>query len=257
MAWEAKRWARIGAMLLALGAVAGAGAAPEEIQVYLDDKEAPGGISVDWHNNYVLSGRSSPAYPGEQPPAEVYRLTPELNVGLTDTLEYGLYVLTSRNREGDWHANGVKMRLKYIAPHDEKQGLFWGVNIEAGKSDLAIEPYPWNAELKGIVGTHSGPWTFGLNLNLDSSLDRHAGPVDADIDIKVNYALTAKTQLGVESYNELGPLSHFDAWSRNGKTIFAVVDTEVAGLALDAGLGRGTNGNSDRWTLKFILNTPF
>lgn len=256
MSGRAIRKVRAGATLLALFVVAGARAAPEEIQVYLDDKEAPGGMSVDWHNNYVASGRSLASYAGEQPPAQVYRFTPELNVGLTDTLEYGLYVLTTRNREGGWHANGVKMRLKYIAPHDEKEGLFWGANIEAGRSDLAIESHPWNAELKGIVGTHIGPWTFGLNLNLDSSLSRQAGPVEADVDIKLNFALTGKTQIGVESFNQLGPLSHFDAWSRNSKTIYAVVDTEVAGLALNAGLGRGANGNSDRWTLKFILSTP-
>jgi len=245
-----------GAAVFSIGIAGLACAAPEEIQVYLDDKEAPGGISIDWHNNDVLSGRSSPAYPGEQAPAHVYRLTPELNYGLTETLEYGLYVLTTRDQLGSWHANGVKMRIKYIAPHDPQKGFFWGLNLEAGKSDLAIEPMPSNAELKGIVGAHTGSWTLGLNLNLDRSLDRHAGPVDNDVDIKVNYAVTPKTQFGVEAYNELGPISHLNGWSDGSRTIFAVVDTEVSGLALNAGLGRGMNKASDRWTLKFILNTP-
>lgn len=85
---------------------------------------------------------------------------------------------------------------------------------------------------------------------------RHAGPVEADVDIKLSFALAGKTQLGVESYNALRALSHLDAWSRNSKTIYTVVDTELAGYALNAGIGRGLNGDSDRWTFKFILSTP-
>ena len=232
-------------------------AAPEEIQVYLDDKEDPGKFSVDWHNNDVLSGRSVPAYPGEQPPAGTYRLTPELNFGLTDTLELGLYLLSSHDAQGTWHGDGAKARIKYIAPHDKDQGLFWGLNLELGRSSLAVDPKPWNAEVKGILGLHAGPWTLATNLNVDGSLNPKGGPLTAELDFKANYALTAKTQAGLESYNELGPLSHFSALSRNSKTLFAVVDTELAGLALNAGIGRGLTTDSDRWTLKFILNTPF
>ena len=70
-------------------------AAPEEIQVYLDDLRAPGQLGVDVHNNFVVSGRSTPDYPGEQAPAKVYRLTPEFAYGLSKTTELGLYLLLS------------------------------------------------------------------------------------------------------------------------------------------------------------------
>ena len=244
-------------MLLGLAVPVVAAAAPEEIQVYLDDKEGPGKTSVDWHNNLAVSGRSTPDYPGERPPAHVYRLTPELNVGWTDTLELGLYVLTSRDPGGDWHGDGAKVRLKYIAPHDTSQGLYGGLNLEVGKSALAVQPLPWEGELKGILGWRNRQWTLGVNLNLDGSLDRKGGPVTADLDVKVSRVLTEKTQIGVESYNELGPLSHLQSAGRNSKTLFAVVDTDVAGFDLNAGLGRGLTTESDRWTLKFILSTPF
>ena len=233
-----------------------ANAASEEIQVYLDDKEAAGDVSLDWHNNYVFSGRSTPEYFGQRPPEHVYRLTPELNIGLSDTLELGVYVLTSRDTEGGLNGDGGKVRLKYIAPHDS-EGMFWGVNLEVGNQTLAVAPKPWNAELKGILGWHLGPWTIGTNLNADCALGEGGGPVTAELDIKANYAIREKTQIGLESYNELGPLGHFQSLGSNNKTLYAVIDTEVGGYGVNAGIGRGINAVSDQWILKFIVNTKF
>jgi hypothetical protein len=231
-------------------------AAPEEIQVYLDDKEEPGNYSIDWHNNYVWSGRSSPQYAGERPPEGVYRLTPEFNLGLTKTLEFGSYLLSSRTSDGDVMFDGVKVRLKYIAPHEEV-GLYWGANLEVGKEDRASAPQPWNAELKAIIGWRGGPWTIGWNLNADTSLESRAGPVVADLDMKMSYTLTPKTALGIESYNDLGPFSHPQPINVGSKVVYAVIDTAIAGMDLNAGIGRGLTHDSDQWTLKFILTTRF
>lgn len=233
-----------------------ANAASEEIQVYLDDKEAPGDVSIDWHNNYVFSNRLAPEYAGQRPSEHVYRLTPEINIGLTDTLEFGIYLLTSHDAEGGLNGDGGKLRLKYIAPH-ESEGMFWGVNLEMGKQALAVAPKPWNAELKGILGWHLGPWTLGANISAESAMDVRGGPVTGGLDIKANYAITQKTQIGLESYNDLGPLSHFQSLSANSKTMYAVIDTEIGEYGFNAGIGRGLNAVSDQWILKFIVSTKF
>jgi len=243
-------------VVVACAAAGSAWAASEEIQVYLDDKEGPGQLSLDLHNNYVISGRTTPLYVGEQPPNHVYRLTPELNIGLTDTLELGIYFLTTHSAEFGWTGDGAKVRLKYIAPHED-EGPFWGLNLEVGDQALRVSPNPWNAQLKGILGTHSGPWTLGLNLNADTPLNRGFGPTTAALDVKVSHALTGKTQVGFESYNQLGPWTNLDSLSSNSKMLYAVVDTEIAGFDLNAGIGRGLNENSDRWVVKFILGTRF
>lgn len=234
----------------------GALAASEEIQVYLDDKEEAGQLSVDWHNNYVISGRSNPQYLGEQAPDRVYRLTPELNYGLTDTLELGLYLLSALDHQGNLTGEGAKVRLKYIAPHEE-EGLFWGLNLEVGEQATRVSQNPWHGELKGIMGLHDGRWTLGSNLNIDTSLDAHPGSPTADLDFKINYRIVEKTQLGLESYNELGAIHPLDSLNQNSKTLFAVVDTEAMGMDLNAGVGKGLTHASDRWTLKFILGTKF
>jgi hypothetical protein len=232
-------------------------AAPEEIQVYLDDMSKPGKFGVDVHNNYVVSGTEEPAYPGELPPRHVYRLTPEFYYGLTETLELGLYVLTTRGPESGAHLDGGKVRLKYIAPHDPEVGLFWGLNLEVGRTSLRVSELPWNAELKGILGYRTGPWAIAVNPNIDWSLSKHGGPVLASLDGKVAYAIAKETKVGFETYNELGPLSHLQSLSRNSKTLYAVVDQELGGFDLNAGLGRGITQEADRWVMKLIVGKQF
>jgi len=231
-------------------------AASEEIQVYTDDKEEAGHASVDFHNSYVLSGRSTADYAGEQAPNHIYRLTPEFNFGLTDTLELGVYLLSTRATNGDWNGDGYKVRLKYIAPHLE-QGLYWGLNFEMGKQSQAVEQFPRNAELKAILGWNLGKWNVAVNLNSDGSFNSGSGPITEDLDFKVNYSVGEKTQLGLESYNALGSFNHIDSFNTNSKVIYAVVDTEVLGHELNAGIGHGMYDQADQWIVKFIVNSRF
>ena len=135
-----------------------ASAAPEEIQVYIDDMTPPGSFGTDVHNNYVVSGSGTPEYPGAEPPAHVYRLTPEFYYGFSDTIELGLYALTTTQPGGPPNFDGAKVRVKYIAPHDTEQGPFWGANLEIGDTSLRVSPEPWGTELKGIYGYRSEPW---------------------------------------------------------------------------------------------------
>ena len=232
-------------------------AAAEEIQVYMDDLRAPGQLGVDVHNNYVVSGRRLPEYAGERAPGKVYRLTPEFAYGLTRSVELGFYVLTSRGANGELNGDGVKARIKYIAPHDAEVGAFWGANLEVGKTSQRVSENAWNAQVKGIVGYRAGPWTLAVNPNLDWSLGSRAGPVTGAIDIKLNRSLDAKTQVGIESYNELGPVRRLESLRKNAKTIYAVVDREFDGWDLNAGLGRGLTDEADRWTVKFIVGRNF
>ncbi len=239
--------------LLAVSSAQVVHAASEEIQVYLDDKEPAGKLSVDLHNNWVASGDSQSPYPGGVPPVHLYRLTPELNYGLTDTLELGAYALSSY-RVGHSDFDGGKIRLKYIAPHNPHAGAFWGANLEIGRTNLTTNPIPWNGELKAIGGWRGSGWTLGGNLNTDFAISPHAGPTTADVDVKIMKQVVGDTALGIESYNELGAYHHFDALNQNSKTLYATVDTTILGHDLNFGVGRGLTNSSDQWIVKFIIN---
>jgi hypothetical protein len=232
-------------------------AADEEIQVYEDDLSAKGESGVDVHNNFVLSGRATPAYPGEQPPLHVYRLTPEFYYGLTDSLELGLYLLSTHASDGATHMDGEKVRIKYVAPHDHEDGFYWGANLEVGRTQRLVSETPWNAQLKGILGYRYGHWTFVANPNVDWSLSAGGGAAGLSLDMRVAYAVTKETQLAVESYNQLGPVSSLGPLNAYEKQVFAVVDHEFAHFDISAGLGRGYAGDADRYTLKLIVGKHF
>jgi hypothetical protein len=245
------------AATLALHA-AGVSAAAEEVQVYLDDLSAPGQFGLDVHNNFVVKGPRASAYPGETPSHHQFRLTPEFYYGLTPSLELGLYVLTSHSAQGHGGLDGSKLRLKFIAPHDERAGAFWGLNLEIGRTVLAVSEVPWNAQLKGIVGWRGAGWTLGGNANIDWSLSKGGGPPGASLDLKLAHALNEGTQLGLELYSELGPVRRIDAWQRNPKTLYTVLDHELGrDIDLNLGVGRNLTPGGDRWTLKLIVGTHF
>ncbi len=231
--------------------------APEEIQIYLDDLTTPGRFGLDVHNNFVVRGSDTPDYAGARPPDHVYRLTPEFYYGLTPSFELGAYVLTAYDRDRAAHVDGAKLRLKYIAPHDAARGAFWGLNLEVGKSDLAIAERPWNYELKGIVGERIGKWLVALNLNVDSALSSRGGPATIDLDARLGYNVGHSTQIALETYDELGALSSPGGLHDRSHTLYVVVDTDLRVCDLSAGVGRGLTAASDSWVIKAIVGFHF
>jgi hypothetical protein len=154
--------------------------------------------------------------------------------------------------------DGVKLRLKYIAKHDEAQGSFWGANLEIGKTSLRVSEQAWNAELKGIYGYRSGRWTLAVNPNFDWSLSGPGNaPVSFDVDTKIAYKTDAGHQVGLESYNELGPLRNPGHLNQLSQTLYGVIDTQLGKFDLNAGIGRGLTSASDCWLVKFIISTHF
>jgi hypothetical protein len=232
--------------------------AGDEIQVYLDDLTKPGHFGADLHNNFVIQGSRTPDYAGGLAPNHTYRFTPEFYYGLSPTMELGLYLLTTTAPGTGPNYDGQKLRFKYIAPHDETQGSFWGINIEIGKTSHRVSEVPWNAQVKGIYGFRTGPWTVGFNANLDWSLSGSPNsPVAAEFDTKVAYSVKEGLDLGFESYNELGPVRHIGQFNTLGQTLYAVIDADIGKVALNAGIGRGLTAASDRWVLKFILGFQY
>ncbi len=248
----------LGGLVLA-AAAAPAFAAPEEIQVYMDEMGKPGEFGLDLHNNYVAEGRRIPAYAGEETPRGTYRFTPEFALGLTDNLELGAYVLTTLDSHGAYRVDGEKLRLKFIAPKTEHQDWWWGANFEIGKVQRHLDINPWNAELKAIYGWRRGRWTVAGNTNFDWAVSGPArGPVSIEQDIKVSWAVKKDFNLGIETYDGLGDADHLGGrYGDLDHVIYAVADTSWRGFDLNLGVGRGlTRATEDRWVLKAIVGVP-
>lgn len=236
------------------GAVA---AAPEEIQVYMNEMNQPGEFGLDVHVNYVTAGAALPDYPGAQASRHALRVTPEFSYGLTRSLELGAYVLGTRDADNQYRVGGEKLRIKFI-PTTADDPLFYGANLEIGRVERRFDENPWNGELKGILGYKGERWTVAVNANVDFKV---SGPAPAattlELATKVGYKVSDRLQVGMESYDEFGAVRHLDSPFRQGRTTYAVVDTTLSGWDLNVGVGRGSGAASDRWVLKAIVGVPF
>jgi hypothetical protein len=231
--------------------------APEEIQVYLDDLTAPGRFGLDVHNNYAFDSSTMPDYPGARPPDHVYRLTPEFYYGLSASVELGLYVLGAFDRDANPHVDGEKLRIKYAPVRAEPTGIFYGLNVEIGRSGIAVAERPWNIEVKEIVGVRSEHWLAAVNLNEDTSVSPRHGAAALEVDTKLGWRADPKMQFGVELYNEIGSLAHLGYVHESSEMLYGVLDTELGSVDLNLGIGRGLTAGSDGWVAKAIVGFRF
>jgi hypothetical protein len=255
---RADRGALLAAACAALFAATPALAGPEEIQVYMDELDAPGELGLDVHTNYVLSGDQIADYPGEQQSVHRLRITPEFSYGLTRDLELGAYLpLATLDNHGRFGIDGVKFRLKYILPRAERQKWFVGANFEIGRVDHRLDINPYNAELKGIAGVRFGKWTAAANANIDFTVSGPApGPASLEIATKLNYALSPKFALGVENYTGVGEFRALGRFGDSEQASYVTIDTNVGRWDLNLGIGRGYGANPDKWIIKAVIGVP-
>lgn len=232
-------------------------AAPEEIQVYMDELNAPGEVGLDIHNNYVLSGDPALDYQGQQRSLHRYRFTPEWSLGLGHSLELGAYLPLATIDHRTVHADGFKFRLKWLAPRKKGQSWFWGANFEIGRENHRLDQNPWNAELKGIIGARSGKWTAAANANLDFKISGQSrAPASLEIATKLSYAISARTSLGIENYSGAGELRRLGNFSNSEQATYLTADTSLGKWDLNLGIGHGYGKNPDRWIAKAIVSVP-
>ena len=231
-------------------------AAPEEIQVYLDDLNAPGRFGLDVHANLVTTGQALSDYAGEQQSRHRLRITPEFAFGLTQDLEAGLYLpLATIDGAGRIGVDGAKVRLKFIAPKPAGQTWFWGANVEVGVVDRGLDANPWNTEVKGILGRRWGRWTVAVNTNFDVKLSGpEAAPPSLEIATRMTYAVSPIWTVGVESFNGAGELRRLGGLAEH--STFVVVDRSFGRWDLEVGAGAGYGANRAGLILKAIIGVP-
>ena len=249
---------RVAALLFGVAGVC-AHAAPDEIQVYTEELDAPGESGVELHLNQVPSGRTKPTYPGESQSAHRLQVTPEFSYGLTRTLEAGLYLPVAVGPDTGLVDNGIRFRLKFIAPRPPTQKFFWGLNGELGWYARRTSESRRAMEFRPIIGWRDQGWLVSFNPILDVELSGgQSHKPSFDPALKIARAIRGDTMLGVEYYSEFGPLGDFHPARERPTYVYAVIDTAIAaGVDLNFGIGRGSRGAEDRWVLKAIVSMAF
>ena len=241
-------------------------AAPEEIQVYLDEFADPGEFGLDIHSNYV---------PTVQPMAasndrKMLRVTPELSYGITKNLEIAGYWLTSQGPDqstGQWLSDGVKARVKWrpdSSVNASKNGSpwYWAVNFEVGKVNPRFKADQRLGQLKFIGVYKSGRWTLGGNYNLDRALNAASAlGTTSEWDTKMAYRLGGSADkpvsLGFENYGYRGAISGPVSGLNQSRMTFFTADFELAKYEFNVGVGRSFGVTEDKHILKLILGIPF
>jgi hypothetical protein len=232
------------------GSAGPATAAPDEIEVYQDEQQPAGGFGLELHNNFVAAGDRLPPHRGGQASAGAYRLTPEFAYGLGAGWELGVLAPAAVDRTGKAAVGALKTRVRWL---DAPQGRawYWGANLEVGRTGRRFEPDPWNGELRLISGLKTGRWSLAVNPSLEWSF--RGGPAELELASKASYRLGDAFAVGLESYNALGPARRPGRLGDREQMLYATIDAELKGAALNLGVGRGLTGASDRWVLKAVI----
>jgi hypothetical protein len=243
--------------LALLGVTCVASAAPDEIQVYTEELDRPGEFGLEQHLNFVPHGQQVADYPGQMTSHHVAQITPEFSYGLSETLEAGLYVPFAIVPGGDTYLNGLRLRLKYIAPRRDDDPVFYGLNVEVGRDSHRTSTSLSAMELRPIVGYRNTRWLVSFNpiLNMALAADASHEP-QFEPALKLTHRVTGEIRAGLEYYGEYGPLNHMLPGGQRGHTVFAVTDFEAGGWDVNFGIGRGNANAADRWVVKAIVALP-
>ncbi len=247
--------------LLALAALVAASscawAADDEIQVYTDEINKPGELGLELHLNYVTVGSSEREWPQQVPFRRLFRVTPEFSYGLTEKLELGVYVPSTKAPGEDLHVEGAKVRLKYLDAL-EGRAFYWGVNVELGRLALRTVEQHWNAEIRPILGYRTERWHVAFNPRLGIALSDGASRVpEFNPCIRIMRKLADDWAVGVEHYAEYGPVNDVLRPSERAQNTYLVLDGRVAKMEFNVGVGKGWTTPSDRVVFKAILGFSF
>jgi len=239
-------------------------AAPEEIQVYLDEFAGVGEWGLDIHTNFVTSAQTGSTT------RKMLRTTPELSYGINPNWEIAGYWLTSKGPDqgsGALVSDGVKARVKWrpdSSVNAEKNGSpwYWAVNFEIGKLNPRFNPDQRTGELKLIGLYRSGNWTLGANLNFDRALNAGTAlGTTSELDTKLAYRVGGSAekpvQLGLERYAYRGALSGALVGQGKNDMTFLAADFELGKWEVNLGVGRASGVTSDRTLIKAVIGVPF
>ncbi len=246
--------------LLAVFALNAHAALQDEIQVYTDDINQPGEFGLEVHINTTPKGVTTPSYAGEVVNHHGLRVTPEFSMGVTKTVDVGLYLPTVRSAAGDYSAAGIKFRIKWLPLQaQDNGGWFSGINLEVGQVKPEFSESVRSTEVRTIVGWKNKEWLLATNPIFGWDLSTgytHRSP-DFTLASKVARKVSETVALGVEYYNGKGRINHLLPSSLQEKSLYVVLDYEGEPFDFQVGVGKGRTAVTDTWTVKGIVSYPF
>lgn len=235
-------------------------AAPDELQVHLDETTAVGQLSVDVISTYTPSGSKKVTDEGLRATAKLLQFSPEFSYGIGKHSHVGLQLFSAIDTQGRARIDGARASLAMVPfrpDSEDEDGLFVGGIVEAGRLPRTLSVNRADAEVKFIFGYRVGRWLTAVNPEVGLKLaGSGSSSPDLSAKAKLGYAVVRDLMLGIEHYGDLGRLRHAGRLNQQSQQTFAVVDFKRKGIDVNVGIGRGWTLHSDRWTAKAIVSLP-
>ena len=226
-------------------------AAPNEIKVFSDELAAPGESTIETHvNKASRAGRRA----GNQ--AAPLQIMPEYSYGIWKNWELSLQ-LPAAFQQSRLRSEGIRAEIQYVAPHDDDEGFYWGFNIEAARLTRIGDPSIWNLEMIPILGMRMDRWHLIANPGLSQALSGSQKKLGFEPAYKVSYRTDRSASVGVEYYEEAGPIRKMLPADQRYRVLYLAWDGKVGKSDINVGVGRGLNGASDRLVFKAAVEFGF
>jgi hypothetical protein len=226
----------------------------DEIQVYDAEIAKPGVFNLMVHDNFTLDGLKAPRFSGGLIPNHTLNGVPEWAYGVTDWLEQGLYLpLYSDATNLGPALNGFKLRELFVVPHAAEKTFFYGINFEFSYNARHWEPDLYSSEIRPIIGWHLGKFDLIVNPILDNSWKGFKN-LDFAPSARIAYNISQTWAVAIEQYADFGVIRHFLPADQQSQQLFGVVDYKGEPVNIEAGLGFGLTGASDRLVAKLMLS---
>jgi hypothetical protein len=226
----------------------------DEIQVYDGGLASPGVFNLTLHNNFTPNGLRTPAFPGAVTANHSLNGVPEWAYGVNKWFEAGLYLpLYSRDENQGWGLDGFKLRALFAVPNADDRAFFYGVNVEFSCNAKRWDTSRITSEIRPIIGWHLKPVDIIFNPILDTAYDGLRN-LDFAPSTRVAYNVSSAWAIAVEEYADFGPLPQFRPGGEQSHQVYGVVDHTGKALDIEAGIGFGVTGASDKMTFKLIVS---
>lgn len=228
----------------------------DEIQVYDAAIADQGVFNLMIHSNYTPIGRKFADFPGAIIPNHSVNGTAEWAYGVKDWFEQGLYLPVwspySQDRGGS--IDGFKIRELFVRPHAEDHKFFYGVNFEFSVNYLYWEPRHVSSEVRPIVGLHLKPFDIIYNPIMDTLYVGGVKSLEYVPSTRIAFNVNDNWAVAVEEYSDFGPFRDFYRTSDQFHEIWGVVDHKGKVYSVEAGVGVGVTGASDKLTFKLMVS---
>jgi hypothetical protein len=145
------------------------------------------------------------------------------------------------------------VRELFVVPHAAEQTFFYSINFEFSYNAKHWDPNQYSSEIRPIIGWHLGKFDLIINPIFDNPW-KGFNNLDFAPSARIAYNVSATWAVAVEQYSDFEVIQHFLSPSQQSQQLFGVIDYKGEPFDVEAGLGFGLTGASDRLVAKLMLS---